>query len=62
RGLLKARQIDNQYPKYWIIWANVDELTRLKALRQRSVADTLHQRWKAHAVSINLEAETVEYP
>ena len=46
RGLLKARQLTDRYPKYWIIWADVDELAYLKALRQRSVSDILHQRWK----------------
>ncbi|EKU96174.1 hypothetical protein Lepto7375DRAFT_0142 [Leptolyngbya sp. PCC 7375] len=47
RGLLKARQLVDRYPKYWIIWADADELSRLMALRQRSVSDMLHQRWKA---------------
>ena len=62
RGRLKARQLANQYPKYWIIWANVDELARLRALRQQSVADTLHQRWKAHAVLGGSDTKTVEHP
>lgn len=51
RGLLKARQLENQYPKYWIIWADTDELIRLTACRQQTVADILHQRWKAQTAS-----------
>lgn len=58
RGLLKARQLADRYPKYWIIWADADELSRLMALRQRSVSDILHQRWKAQT---GLGAAAVEH-
>lgn len=59
RGVLKARQLADKNPKYWIIWANTDELSRLTALRQRSVADILHQRWKAQTDLMATDSEGV---
>lgn len=57
--LLKARQFPNR-PKYWIIWADADELECLRKHRQRSVAEILHERWRKNVPSIATAAEMTE--
>ena len=59
QGLLNARQLPKP-PKYWIIWADADELKRLKKRRQHSVAEILHQRWKSESSSIATDPKTTD--
>ena len=57
QGLLHARQLPKR-PKYWIIWADADELERLIKRRQRSVSEILHQRWKGEISSMATDSKT----
>ncbi|EKU96737.1 hypothetical protein Lepto7375DRAFT_0643 [Leptolyngbya sp. PCC 7375] len=52
----KARQL-TQPPKYWIIWADDNELERLRKQRQRSAPDILHQRWKGEDPTVAPDSE-----
>jgi DNA invertase Pin-like site-specific DNA recombinase len=57
RDLVRARQLPKR-PKYWVIWADADELERLRVNHQRSVSDILHERWSKEALAIYTNSET----
>ena len=59
RGWVKARQCPNP-PKYWIIWADVDEVERLRTHRRCSAPRILQQRWKGEVPSIAIGPEPRE--
>jgi DNA invertase Pin-like site-specific DNA recombinase len=44
RGWVKARQLPEK-PCYWVVWADDDELERLRNHRQLPVGEVLRQRW-----------------
>jgi hypothetical protein len=45
RGRLKARQQEEKVPYRWVVWADDEELERLKRLRARPVGDYLRRLW-----------------